>query len=222
MLNLTYTFCRTYAPPLFKWNQAERSTMKIQQEGRYKYRRESLASQVEQRIHAQHNLIGERMTSLVISSQNHLIYYGFLRHSKEEVFRSTRLNKVEIQLLFRKPYSLLDDTRNESQQGPPRSLKREERYAACLRLVKGIFPSFSTCFSIPSAPLEKNPRHLFTDKKNRQKEWVGLIHDLNHQHLLSNHSPLLFVVKLIPRSDHPLHQMSLFYAFMVERLNQDK
>lgn len=41
------------------------------------------------------------------------------------------------QLLFRKPYSLLDDTRNESQQGPISPLfekRRKKRYAACLRL----------------------------------------------------------------------------------------
>lgn len=113
--------------------------------GRYKYRRESPASQVEQEIHAQHNLIGERMTYLVISSQNHFIYYGLLRHSKEEVLRSTRLNKVEIQLLFRnrKPYSLLDDTRNASQQERNRSLKREDMQLAC-----GLKKTFSTCFSL--------------------------------------------------------------------------
>lgn len=46
------------------------------------------------------------------------------------------------QLLFRKPYSLLDDTRNESQQGPISPLFekiRKKRYAACLRLLKGSF-----------------------------------------------------------------------------------
>lgn len=116
------------------------------------------------------------------------------------------------QLLFRKPYSLLDDTRNESQQGPI-PLDKKEKICSLLAAFKGIFPSFSTCFSITSAPWKRaRGTSLLIKRIDRKKEWVGLIHDLNHSHLL-------FVVKLIPRS---LHQMSLFYAFMVERLNQDK
>lgn len=172
MLNLTYTFCRTYAPPLLSlsgirlsdllWRDNREEDTNIEERVSH-----PKLNQVEQRIHAQHNLIGERMTSLVISSQNNFLYYGFLIHSKEEVFRSTRLNKFEILLLFRKPYSLLDDTRNESQQGPisPDLWKEKKDMQLACGLLKGSF--------LPSLPasqyplLEKNPRHLFTDKKNR-------------------------------------------------------